>query len=147
MKKGILTLGIALMASWGAQAQTVAEKKLMDKSMEKINASVEYTNKQCGTKIAAKLDSGSFKGEEAIKTANWCSSAVDAIGSLCSDADYKAAVSKGITTVNCKYDAALKPAETYGVSVKKNGSTLEVGYNKGSSNVNSQTSDFLKKNL
>ena len=148
MKKMIGTLMCStLLLSATAFAETVAEKKMFDKSMEKINASVEYTAKQCGTKVEAKLDKGSFSGEEALKTANWCSSAIDAIGSICSDADYKAAVTKSIKTVECKYNAALKGTENYGVEVKKNGSTLDVSYNKGSSNVNSQVSAFMKKNL
>ncbi len=137
----------ALLVSFSAWSQTVAEKKMLDKSMEKINASVDYTAKQCGSKIEAKLDQGSFKGEVALKTANWCSSAIDAIGSICSDKDYKAAVTKEIKSVECKYNAALKSAENNGVEVKKNGSTLNVSYNKDSVNVNSQVTEFMKKNL
>lgn len=148
MKKTIGTLMCgALLFSVSAWSETVAEKKMFDKSMEKINASVEYTAKQCGSKIEVKLDKGSFKGEDALKTANWCSSAIDAVGSICSDKDYKEAVTKAIKSVECSYNAALKSAESYGVSVKKSGSTLNVSYNKDSSNVNSQVSEFMKKNL
>lgn len=144
-----LTLA-TLLFSLNCFSQTVAEKKLMDKSMEKIKSSVEYTAKACGAKIEAKLDSASFKGDDALKTANWCSSAVDAIGSLCTDADYKAAVAKQLKSVQCKYDASVKAtdsANNYGVTVKKNGSTLDVSYSKDSSNVNSIVGEYLKKNL
>ncbi len=148
MNKTISTLMCgAFLFSVSAWSQTVAEKKMLDKSMEKINASVAYTEKTCGAKIAAKVDQGSFKGEEALKTANWCSSALDAIGSLCSDADYKAAVTKALKSVECKYNSALKSADNYGVEVKKNGSTLNVSYNKDSANVNRMVEEFLKKNL
>ncbi len=134
----LLTVGVAQVAFAGP----AADQKMLNKSMEKIKVSEDYTEKTCGAKIAAKLDD-SFKGEEAVATANWCSSAVDALGLLCKDAVFKAAVAKQIKSINCKYDASLKASDNSGVKVQKSGSSVDVAWNKGSSNI----SDVVKKHL
>ncbi len=151
MKKSVVAVVVTLLSAT-AFAQSVKEKKAWDKIDEESKAAAKYIKEKCGADVSITPDKKSWNTVELAEgPARWCiSEAQSALGSLCDDADYKAAVAKNVKKITCVMDAKLPntgSADLYGNKLSLKGGTVEWRYHKDSSNLGDNITKFLKENL
>ena len=138
-----LLFSLCLATAFVAQAESLEEKKKHREQEDQLNEMVKTTNEKCGTKLSANMDWKSTKKED-LQTNSpsaFCGNALEAIQSLCDEAESKAAVQKQIKKVTCKWVAEGKR------SVKLSGGTLSYDIDWNASNANEFIHDYLMKHL
>ncbi len=152
MKALICALLLCVVTQY-ANAGAIADQKKWDKINDSVKKSTDSvaTEKYCGNPISVTIDKDTFKGEEAMKTANWCGSVVDGIGTFCyENPKIKPQIVKAVKTVKCVYDPSLKGNDTpshWGTKFNLNGTTLEAYWNKGSANLAKEAKAYLAEKL
>lgn len=100
-----MVLGMAIFGGTLAYAESLGEKKKHKEQVEYLQKELDYTNEKCGTKITAEFDWSKSKLEDfdTYSAYGYCEATLDALESICEDADGKEAVQKDVKKVLCKF--------------------------------------------
>jgi hypothetical protein len=138
-----------------AVAQSLKERKEIKKGEAHLKEDpIPRTNKECGSKLDAKVNWKSFVGKTKgsysfMSAAYYCANVFGGIRYVCSDADGKEAVKASIKTVECSFDpgATKDKLKRYGPTLSLKNKVLKAGYNWDTGNIDSATKEWLLNNL
>ena len=140
-----IALLIGLTFSMQADAKmNIKQKKAYKYATKKIKEYQDgYLKKACGVDIPIEIDKKFVPVfmEKNMSIYGYCEGAVDPIRTFCNDADVKPEIVKNIKKVKC-----VLGAEGSFAAAKK-GTTLELTYGPGTSNLGKKSREWIENNL
>lgn len=126
-------------------AQSLGDKKTLEKWQESLQAKTEQFKVHCGHDLPVTLNTNLIEPFTAkdMSGGAYCGGLIDSMSGLCNDATYKSAISGKIKSISCSYAAQSAHGD---FKLGPNG-TLEASFGLDSSNMNDALKAFLDKNL